>query len=100
MGTGKAPSRTMVHLLKSIWLLVSSLHIPGLTSIHETYVQRQTPKSIAVIGAGSAGIAVLKAFQDLPTEIRANWNITLYEQREDVAGVWCVVPKSTLTWRC
>lgn len=94
---GSAPSRTMVHLLKSIWVLVSSLHIPGLTSIPEIPVQPRTPKSIAVIGAGSAGIAVLKAFQDLPLEIRASWNITLYEQREDVAGVWCVVLNSTPT---
>lgn len=49
----------------------------------------ETPqKSIAIIGAGSAGLAALKTFLDLPSEIRETWDIILYEQRRDVGGIW------------
>lgn len=87
---GRTPFRAMVNLLKSIWLLVSTLHTPGLRPLHGFRGQQQAPKSIVVIGGGSAGLGVLKALQSLPTGIRSGWNITLYEEREDVAGIWCV----------
>ncbi|KAH8091649.1 hypothetical protein BXZ70DRAFT_473777 [Cristinia sonorae] len=50
------------------------------------------PKSIAIVGAGSAGIAVLKTILDLPEERRANWRLVLFEQRSDVGGVWLPDP--------
>ncbi|KAH6917478.1 dimethylaniline monooxygenase [Coprinopsis sp. MPI-PUGE-AT-0042] len=50
------------------------------------------PKVIAIVGAGSAGLAALKSFLDLPLETRRNWDVILYEQREDVAGVWLPDP--------
>lgn len=83
----------MVNLFKAAWLLASSLHIPGLTFDHEISSEPQVSKTIAVIGAGSAGIAALKALMDLPSSIAQNWNITLYEQRGDVAGVWLPDPR-------
>lgn len=46
------------------------------------------PKSIAVVGGGTAGIAALKALLDLPESTRRNWTIDLFEQREDLGGVW------------
>jgi hypothetical protein len=45
-------------------------------------------KSVAIIGAGSAGLAALGAFHDLPIEVRAGWDIVLYEQRGGVGGIW------------
>ena len=50
----------------------------------------QPPKSIAIVGAGSAGLAVLKTLLDLPLEVRQGWEIVLYEQRRSVGGVWYV----------
>ena len=49
---------------------------------------QEPTKSIAVIGAGSAGLAALKTLLDLPEETRKGWKIVLYEQRRDVGGVW------------
>lgn len=51
-------------------------------------VQESSPKSIAIVGAGSAGLASLKTLLDLPVEVRREWDIVLYEQRRDVGGVW------------
>lgn len=45
-------------------------------------------KSIAIVGGGSAGLAILKTLLDLPSEVRSSWNIVLYEQRRSVGGVW------------
>lgn len=47
-------------------------------------------KSIAIVGAGSAGLAALKALLDLPEETRQGWEIILFEQRRGVGGVWYV----------
>lgn len=45
-------------------------------------------KSIAIVGAGSAGLGALKAILDLPAETRAGWEVILYEERRDVGGIW------------
>lgn len=50
--------------------------------------QPNVTKSIAIVGAGSAGLAVLKTILDLPEDVRSTWEIVLYEQRRDVGGVW------------
>ena len=61
----------------------------GSSSITDTYNDVYPPsKSIAIVGAGSAGIAVLKTIQELPEDVRANWRVVLFEQRRDVGGVW------------
>lgn len=46
------------------------------------------PKSIAIIGAGSAGLAMLKTVVDLPASSSENWEVVLYEERESVGGIW------------
>ncbi|KIN95358.1 hypothetical protein M404DRAFT_1007501 [Pisolithus tinctorius Marx 270] len=51
-------------------------------------VQQDASKSVAIIGAGSAGLAMLKSLLDLPVETRADWDIVLYEKRGDVGGIW------------
>lgn len=48
-------------------------------------------KSIAIVGAGSAGLAALKTLLDLPHEVRQGWDLTLFEQRWSVGGIWYVL---------
>ncbi|KIJ65095.1 hypothetical protein HYDPIDRAFT_27819 [Hydnomerulius pinastri MD-312] len=50
------------------------------------------PKSVAIVGAGSAGLAMLKTLVDFPGDVYADWEIVLYEQRKDVGGVWLPDP--------
>ncbi|KAI5120008.1 hypothetical protein M0805_008469 [Coniferiporia weirii] len=45
-------------------------------------------KSIAIVGAGSAGLAMLKVLLDLPENVRRGWEIVLFEERMGVGGVW------------
>lgn len=47
-------------------------------------------KSIAIVGAGSAGLAMLKTLTELPEETRRSLEFTLFEEREDVGGIWYV----------
>lgn len=47
-----------------------------------------SPKSVAIVGAGSAGLAMLKTILDLPEATNQHWDIVLYEQRRNVGGVW------------
>lgn len=46
-------------------------------------------KSVAIVGAGSAGLAMLRALVDLQDELHDSLDIVLYEQRRDVGGIWC-----------
>ncbi|EGN95026.1 hypothetical protein SERLA73DRAFT_61451 [Serpula lacrymans var. lacrymans S7.3] len=65
--------------------------IAGVTSTNSaSHVQEIDPsaKSIAIVGAGSAGLAMLKSLLDLPEHTRKGWDIVLYEQRRDVGGLW------------
>ncbi|KIJ51715.1 hypothetical protein M422DRAFT_203031 [Sphaerobolus stellatus SS14] len=50
-------------------------------------------RSIAVIGAGSAGLGMLKSLVELPEETKQRLDFVLYEEREDVGGVW--LPETT-----
>ena len=61
------------------WLLQLP-DLPG-NGVHE-------PKSIAIVGAGSAGLAMLKTLLDIPEY--NSWNIVLFEERENVGGIWWV----------
>ncbi|KAI0031621.1 hypothetical protein K488DRAFT_30306, partial [Vararia minispora EC-137] len=46
-------------------------------------------KRIAIIGAGTAGVATLKTFLvDIPEEARQGWEVVVFEQRYGVGGVW------------
>ena len=41
---------------------------------------------ICVIGAGAAGLPVIKALKDL--EKVKEWEVECFEQRNDVGGIW------------
>lgn len=43
------------------------------------------------IGAGSAGLAVLKIAPDISEHDNLGWNIVFFEEREDAGGIWCVL---------
>ena len=46
-------------------------------------------KRIAIVGAGTGGIVMLKTLlDDLPKDITRTWEIVLFEQRDDVGGIW------------
>ncbi|TBU25501.1 FAD/NAD(P)-binding domain-containing protein [Dichomitus squalens] len=90
----------MVHLT----LLISSL-LP-LLALGHAYDSEQTvlsssasgrpAKSIAIVGAGSGGLAILKTIFDLPEDVRRDWEVVLYEQRRNVGGVWLPDPPGAL----
>lgn len=76
----------MVNFQQAVFSLLIAPFLP-----HPSAPDVHVPsKSIAIVGAGSAGLAALKTFLDLPEKTRANWDIILYEQRKDVGGIWCV----------
>ncbi|GAA98057.1 hypothetical protein E5Q_04738 [Mixia osmundae IAM 14324] len=45
-------------------------------------------KRICVIGYGSAGLVAVKTLQDLPIELRRDYDVVIYEGREALGGVW------------
>ncbi|EMD39675.1 hypothetical protein CERSUDRAFT_111984 [Gelatoporia subvermispora B] len=67
-----------------------------LKSEHAAITGSVATKSIAIVGAGSGGLAALKSILDLPEEVRAGWEVELYEQRRDVGGVWLPDPPGEL----
>ncbi|KAF8842361.1 FAD/NAD(P)-binding domain-containing protein [Paxillus ammoniavirescens] len=61
-------------------------------NVHQHVHQHGGPKLVAIVGGGSAGLAMLKTLVDFPDETFADWDIVLYEQREDVGGIWLPDP--------
>jgi len=54
-----------------------------------SYLSLSDPKkTIAIIGAGPSGVATLKAFQDSPEVESGEWEVTAFEAREKLGGVW------------
>ena len=46
-------------------------------------------KRVAIIGAGTAGLAALKTFiHDIPKPDGQRWEIVLFEQRSGLGGIW------------
>jgi cation diffusion facilitator CzcD-associated flavoprotein CzcO len=46
-------------------------------------------KRIAIVGGGRGGIVMLKTLvHDLPKDITQTWEVVLFEQRDDVGGIW------------
>lgn len=44
--------------------------------------------SICVLGAGAAGLAIIKVLKDSPEFKAGLWSIEAFEEREDIGGVW------------
>lgn len=76
----------MVNLYQAVFSLLT-LRLPG-PYPNAVPQEPDDSKSIAVVGAGSAGLATLKTFLDLPGETRKGWRIASFEQRADVGGIW------------
>jgi ribulose 1,5-bisphosphate synthetase/thiazole synthase len=77
--------RILRAILNSTWLL------SPLTILQDPLIPQEAKppeKSILIVGGGSAGLAALKTLFDLPERTRGNWEILLYEQRDDVGGIW------------
>lgn len=56
-------------------------------------------KRIAIVGGGTAGLTMLKTLSaDLPSEVTKDWDIVLFEQREDIGGVWYVARHRCSGW--
>ena len=47
-------------------------------------------KRIAIIGGGSAGLVALKTLKASESYSAKHWNITVFETRSDIGGVWYV----------
>lgn len=69
----------------------SPTNLPSTPSLEPT-IRTNVTKSIAIVGGGSGGIAILKTLLDLPEEVRSTWEIVLYEQRRGLGGVWLPDP--------
>jgi len=78
----------MVNVAQIVWLLASRLFVLPQVSKPDPFLDTRGSKTVVIIGGGSAGLGALKALLDLPHDIRASWNISLFDEREDVGGVW------------
>ena len=59
------------------------LHLSSVSTPHVPH------KRIAIVGAGTGGIVMLKTLvNDLPKDITRTWEIVLFEQRDNVGGIW------------
>jgi malic enzyme len=47
-------------------------------------------KKIIIIGGGAAGLASLQAILETTEHQREEWEVILFEEREDIGGVWYV----------
>ena len=58
----------------------------------ELPITTEEVKRVAIIGAGTAGLAALKTFvHDTPKPDGQRWEIELFEQRNGLGGVWLVL---------
>lgn len=73
----------LVLSLASFFLLQFGVHTPQ---------PKHTNKSVAIVGAGSPGLGVLRAIVDLQD---SNLDVILYEQRGDVGGIWYNISSPT-----
>ncbi|KZS96325.1 FAD/NAD(P)-binding domain-containing protein [Sistotremastrum niveocremeum HHB9708] len=53
--------------------------------------------SICIIGGGAGGLAALKVLKESEEYERGLWDITVYEARDDIGGIWYVFSNSTTT---
>ena len=46
------------------------------------------PKTIAIVGGGTAGLGALQTILDVRDRYGLNWDVVLYEQRNGLGGLW------------
>lgn len=63
---------------------------------HAVLPESKASKSIAIVGAGSGGLAILKTILDLPADVREGWEVVVYDERLDVGGLWLADPPGPL----
>ena len=69
-----------------------TLRIDDQSSISQLPATTEKSKRVAIIGAGSAGLAALKTFlHDIPKPDGQRWEIELFEQRNGLGGIWSVL---------
>jgi hypothetical protein len=57
----------------------------------ETSTTAEQVKRVAIIGAGTAGLAALKTFiHDIPKPDGQRWEVELFERRNGLGGIWSV----------
>ncbi|KIL66087.1 hypothetical protein M378DRAFT_75661 [Amanita muscaria Koide BX008] len=77
----------MVNVRHFIFSLIGT----QLPAVYESPNPEQVNEnSIAILGAGSAGLAMLKTLLDFPDHNL--WDIALFEERENVGGIWLPDP--------
>jgi len=63
----------------------STSQLPFSASDHHEVMKR-----VAIVGGGPSGISTLLAFiTGLPEETRQEWQIVVFEKRDDIGGIWC-----------
>jgi hypothetical protein len=84
--------------LSLVFSVVSTTASPFQQSVFESPKHGHTyraPKRIAIVGGGTSGLSTLKTLLvDIPENLRRGWEVELFEQREDVGGVWYVASHS------
>ena len=86
-------ARFHAKVLRFLLLFLLPLSFGSPVDDQATFELPASRKSIAIVGAGSAGLAALKTLLDLPHEVRQGWDLTLFEQRWSVGGIWYVLRK-------
>jgi heterodisulfide reductase subunit A-like polyferredoxin len=78
----------MFRLWKTLLSYVLLLSSDSPADLQHALIESTPSKSILIVGGGTAGQSSLKTFLDVPERIRHDWNIVLYEKRDDIGGVW------------
>lgn len=87
-----APS-SLYDLLSCPEHLQQTLPLDDKDPISELPITTGQVKRVAIIGGGTSGLAALKTFVcDIPKPDGQRWEIELFEQRNDLGGVWSVLP--------
>ena len=67
----------------------NTFRLDGGASTSQLPATTEQVKRVAIIGAGTAGLAALKTFtHDIPKPDGQRWEIQLFEQRSDLGGIW------------
>ncbi|PFH50860.1 hypothetical protein AMATHDRAFT_192475 [Amanita thiersii Skay4041] len=83
----------MVTVRQIILSLISSqLPPPEIPSNVALNLPNGDSKSIAIVGAGVAGLSMLKTLLDLPEQQRTTWDIVVFEERANIGGIWLPEP--------